>query len=399
MKIAMLAAEYPPKWGGIGVHAFNLSNALANDGHEVHVITRKEKDKPPAQPKGVKIHTVDWLKVPLWFILSYGKNALKKVEELSNEKFDVLHQHSPLIALKREWYDKINLPLVSTMHGTWYMERKSLEKEPLSALGVNDLAIRFFSRKFEKYEKLAIERSNKVITISNHCVMELEKFYSARREIELVPNGVDTTMFVPPTEEERHILRKKIIEKYKLPENAKMILYVGRFAGRKGIIYLVQSLAMLRKRYPNAFLIMMGKYGRYISKLEAEGNHLGVRNAMLFSIGLPMKELLEHYKACDVFALPSTYEGQGIVLLEAMSSGLPCVATNVGGIPDMFDGKNGLLVPLGDVQALSESIEKLITDEDYWYKVSKASRDTAVCKYDWSIIAKRVLDVYKKAIM
>ncbi|MEM2900196.1 MAG: glycosyltransferase, partial [Thermoplasmata archaeon] len=133
MKVAMLAAEYPPKWGGIGVHAFNLSNALANEGHEVHVITRKEKGKPPEQPKGVKIHTVDWLKVPLWFILSYGKNALKKVESLSNEKFEVLHQHSPLIALKENWYDKIKIPLVSTMHGTWYMERKSLEKEPISA--------------------------------------------------------------------------------------------------------------------------------------------------------------------------------------------------------------------------------------------------------------------------
>ncbi len=399
MKIAMLAAEYPPKWGGIGVHAFNLSTALANQGHEVHIITRKEKASPPTQPACVKVHTVPWAKLPLWFILSYGKSALRKLEELSSEKFDVVHQHSPLIALKGPWYDRIKCPLVSTMHGTWYMERKSVESEPLSALGVNDLAIRFFSKGFERYEKLALEKSARVITISNHCVMELEKFYGAKRKLDLVPNGVDTTMFVPPTDEERAALRKKILDKNKLPKDAKLILYVGRFAGRKGIIYLVHALARIKKEHPNAFLIMIGKYGRYISKLEAEGRRLGVRDRMIFAIGLPMKELIEHYQACDAFALPSTYEGQGIVLLEAMSSGLPCVATNVGGVPDMFDGTNGKLVELGDVPALADALEMLISDESYWRRMSRSSREVAVKKYDWTVIARRVAQVYENAMV
>ncbi|MEM3342591.1 MAG: glycosyltransferase family 4 protein [Thermoplasmata archaeon] len=424
LRIAMLAAEYPPKWGGIGVHAFNLSAALARRGHEVHVITRLEKKRPPAQ-EGVHLHFVNWLKAPLHFILSYGRNAVKKMEDImkSSGKFDIIHAHSPLIALEKEDFNRIRkscTPLIATMHGTWMMERLSVASEDIRHLGINDLAIRYFSDYYEEYEKAFLKESHQIITISNHCLKELETYGADFSKVNLIPNGINTKEFYP--EDTRHVILKYLGLDPEKEKNTVLLLYVGRYAARKGLAYLVKAMDIISKwkegrwstslgqdgthphgercdKIPDIRLIMIGKPGRYLTTLKSMISRMKDKSNIHLLTEVGFNTLRDMYRGCDIFVLPSTYEGQGIVIMEAMACKKPVIASDCGGIPDMVKhGENGLLVPVGDSKKLAASIVALARKPEARTRMGENNLKLCHEVYDWDIIAEKVEKVYYKAI-
>ena len=112
---------------------------------------------------------------------------------------------------------------------------------------------------------------------------------------------------------------------------------------------------------------------------------------------VPFDELIKIYANADIFVLPSYYEAQGIVLLEAMASGLPCVATNIGGIPEtVIDGKNGILVEPRNPMKLAQAILTLAEDEDLRLKYGRMGRKRVVEEYDWRKIASKTEKVYRR---
>jgi len=385
MRIAMLAAEYPPKWGGTATIAYYLSNALAEHKHEIHVITRQEKGKTP-NVKNVYVHPVKWLHAPLFFTLSYAKNAISKLNELGD--FDVVHAYFPLMSIKEKGFEKIKPPLISDMLGSWKGERNYIKNERFSSMDINDFAIRYLSQLFEKYERLALMKSDIIITLTDFCLKELNE-YGVKRNMLVVPGGVDTNMFRPIN------CAEEIKSRYDLSKDDNLILYAGRLVARKGLGDLLVALSRVVKKKKNTKIILVGR-GGLKNHLQKIALRLGISNNIIFTGQIPIDELIRHYAGADVFVLPSYYEGQGLVLLESMACGTPVIATRVGGIPEVVtDGENGLLVEPRKPEHLADAILKMIDDKELRIKLGKKGRETAVKKYDWKIIAEKMEKIYE----
>lgn len=370
MKIALITGEFPPKWGGIGSHCYNLANTLADFGHEIHVVTRKIRGDNPLLNKNIFLHLVKYIPLPVIFTKSTGENCIKYF--IKNIEADVVHLQYQMISVPEKYFKKIEKPTVSTFHGSWKGEREALKHASLKEMNINDFAVKYISSYFQKYELIGIENSDEKISITNFSVNELCSYTKgiSADDFHVIPNGVDTDTFSPGN---REIDGDKI-----------KILFVGRFAGRKGIYDLLKAFEIVNERRKDVELYLVGR-----GSLDIK-----MKNVRIFE-GIPVKDLVTMYANSDIFVLPSYYEAQGIVLLEAMASGLPCVATNVGGIPEtVIDGSNGILVEPRNPQKLAEALLMLIEDEKLRRKYGEEGRKRAVEHYDWKIIAKRTEKIY-----
>ena len=150
MHIAMLSAEFPPRWGGMGSTVFHLSAALVKRGHRVTVITRSGAGTPPPQ-EGVEVIEVWWAKIPMEFTRSYGRRAIIELERLNDrDPVDIVHLHCPMISWSKSQFRRCSnkvAPVVCSLHGSWLGERDGLmeaskARESAVWANVNDIAIR-----------------------------------------------------------------------------------------------------------------------------------------------------------------------------------------------------------------------------------------------------------------
>ena len=395
MRIVIISAEYPPVWGGIGSVTYYLSIALAELGNEITIITRYHKDRSYNLlnlHKNIKIEEVKCLKAPSFSSLFFGVSSIKKLLSL-NKKFDVIHLMYPLISLSKKVFNSIPFPIVSTMHGTWAGERMGLKGKKIKEFGINDFAIFFISPFFRKFEKIALKYSDALITVSNYCISEIREFYNYKNNnIFLISNGVDTRIFYPRS----NLL--KLYEKYDLPKLYKFIIFVGRFVARKGIFFLLGAFDKIVKEYKKVGLILVG-FGPLEKRIKKEIIKKNIVNKVYFFGKLTSNELAELFSLSTVCVLPSSYEGQGIVLLESMACGTPCIGTNVGGIPDVIkNNKNGFIIEYGNVDMLYSALNSLLQNDSLRERMGKIGREMVLKKYDWLKIATETIKVYKYAI-
>jgi glycosyltransferase involved in cell wall biosynthesis len=372
MKIGFITGEFPPKWGGIGSHCFNLANKLAERGHLIHLITRKIHGSLPKLHDNIHIHLVNYLPIPVFFTKSVGENCINYLIKKQID-VDLVHLQYQMISVSKSLFKKIKHPIVSTFHGSWLGERKSLEYSQFKDMNINDFAVRYISKYFQIYEEIGFRNSHERITISNASASELSSYSDdiSLKDFRIIPNGVDTETFYP------RISQRK--------DNEIRLLFVGRFAARKGIYDLLKAFKIITQKRDDVKLYLVGR-----GKLDTD-----IKNVKILS-NLSFDKLVETYSNSDIFVLPSYYEGQGIVLLEAMSSGLPCIATNVGGAPEtVIDGENGKIIEPKDHELLAKSLLKLIEDEGLRRKYGEEGRKIALEKYDWKLIAKKTENVYK----
>lgn len=396
MKIAILSPEYPPSWGGMGTHVYNLAKTLERLGHEVHVITRKEKStRPKEMGDNIFVYEVAWIPLPILFSTSFGKNAVSELIRLGNN-FDIVHIQCPYTSMTHKTIEKIDSPFVITMHGTWKGERDALRNESFRHLKKGDLALYLTWPFLEKYERIMLTESKAVITVSEHSAGELLSYMipqdMLKSKLKVIPNGVDTQSFKPMGESARQALR----EKYELDKNDLIILSVGRLAARKGFKDLLLAFKVVSQQVKNANLILVGS-GPLEATLKRLVVKLKISDRVIFAKGLAIEELKMHYAGTDLFVLPSYYEGQGIVFLEAMASGIPIVSTNISAIPETVrHGENGLLVKPGDSNELTDAIIPLLEDDELRIRMGKNGREIAVKEYDWNIIGGKVEEVYER---
>lgn len=168
--------------------------------------------------------------------------------------------------------------------------------------------------------------------------------------------------------------------------SGRVILTVGRWAAAeryKGVDDLIRATAQLRSRIPDLHLVAIGS-GDDLPRLEQLTHELGTREAVHFLQNLTKEQLGASYARADVFALPSTGEGFGFVFLEAMAFGKPAVAVAIGGPADLIEHEgNGLLVPPGDSQQLTESLARLLEDEPYRTKLGSRASRVVQTKYNF----------------
>jgi N-acetyl-alpha-D-glucosaminyl L-malate synthase BshA len=396
MKIAYISSEYPPKWGGVGNCTFFLANKAAKLGHDVHVITREHGMKIPKQHENISVHTVPWLKLPIFFTLSFGKQAVRKLIELGND-FDITHIHSNMALLPRSYYTKINSPIVSTLHGTWWGERSTLSVKNIIAPSVemlNDLAILTVSHMMDVYEDYAIELSNAVIVEGESECRDVGARGIANRYNRVIrlPPGVDVSSFKP--ENRNDSLRGK----YGVSPDEKLLLCVGRLAGRKGVDYVLEAAVKIKSENENFKLLIIGE-GPQWHKLHKQMNALGLSDHCKFLGKLPFDELEAFYATADIFIYHSLWEGYGLIVSEALASGTPCVATNVGGAPEMITyGKDGYYFDVGDTDSIAEHTLKLMNDDKLLQQMSNHARKSMVKRLSWQKIAEDTIKLYEEVI-
>jgi glycosyltransferase involved in cell wall biosynthesis len=230
-----------------------------------------------------------------------------------------------------------------------------------------------------RLHKKTIQKSARMITITN----QTKNLYSEsfdESNISVIPFGVDTDMFSPTQlEEEREECE---------------ILYAGSLYPLKGVRYLIQAIASVRKQGLKANLTIVGE-GQQKEALTALTRALGIEEHVKFEGFVPYSNMPSYYKRSDIFCFPTLGEPFGKAVIEAMACGKPVIATNVGGPAEIIqDEVDGLLVPPSNPEAIALQITRLIEDKNERRRLGERARETAVNRFSWSTIAEKYHQLY-----
>jgi len=177
-----------------------------------------------------------------------------------------------------------------------------------------------------------------------------------------------------------------------------VILFVGAIRKEKGLLNLSHAIPSIIKEFPQTSFVLIGKDWGFKKYLQQEGKRLGIENHINFLGSVKTSLLREALGCCDVFVNPSAYESFSIVLLEAMASGKPVVATNVGGIPHLVrNGKTGIIVNYGDPEGIADAIKKLLSNSELRRQMGENGVQLAK-KYDWEKIVSQLERLYEKVL-
>ncbi len=389
MNILQLCIRFPPAPGGAENHVYHISKELIGRGHDVQVFTSDlytevpfvRLDNPAPSYKGVPVKRFKSYslggEMHYVFIPSMMRALLK-------EETDIIHTHSYgyYQTTAGAFTKKLReMPLVITphFHPSWSMwggkRRKKLRK--------------FYDGMFGKS---VIGSVDIVICHSRNEKELLSNFSLPDEKIRIVPAGVDFKSFetIPSPDRFR--------EFYNI--NERIILYVGRLASNKGLKHLIDAMPNIISQFKDTTLVMIGEDEGQRKMLEERAEKLNIKDKVVFTGHITDDELFRSaYSACDVFVLPSEYEAFGLVLLEAMACEKPCVATNVGGVPEVLDeGKTGMLVEYGNSDKLAKAIIELLGDENKRKNMGRAGRERVKANFTWPNIVDQLERIYKDMV-
>lgn len=406
MHVCMLSAEYPPRWGGMGSTVYHLSAALAAKGHTVTVITRSGGGKPP-RVDGVTVAEVPWARIPMEFTRSYGRWALRALEKLhEREPVDVIHVHAPLLAWNEKQFKRARgiSPVITSLHGSWKGEARGLVLgsqfgEEGARWNVNDIAIRRFANHYAKFENIAINHSDICVANSVATRNDFETNYSPPNnwDCETILWGVDTGLYRPLhlDSEDDFVRSNELRKRYGADQETNLILAVGRLAARKGHTMLIRAFAKVVKESPDSHLLIVGR-GGLRSKLLRLARVLGINEHVSIESGMSFEELGECLSISDLVCYPSYYEGQGLVPLEAMAAGTPCLTFDLPPLTEMIDGEVGGLCEMSE-DSLAESMLSMLSSGELIAK-GAAGRRRVLDLFTLEGNADAFLAVYERAI-
>ena len=392
-KICFVSPEYWPLSGGTGSYVYYLTNELIKNGYSIYVISgsNQAKDIKVNQQLSVSFLTIP--KTPIVKSFLFAASAARKLTRLRNSNlFDLVHANLPLVP---SFAVPANLALISTVHSTWKGEAEAIRGEPYSRLNANEKFMVSFNWFLRIFEERMMERSRKLIAVSEFTRRELRQYYDIKEsKIRVIHNGVDTVKFQPAAD------KRKVKQEIGLAPDDITILQVGRLYARKGLFTLIESMPEVIKRFRNAKFVISGKgQSDEMKKLVAHAERLGVRNNIIFTGYTPDKKLPKLFQAADVFAFSTFYEHHPFAVLEAMSTGLSVVTTWVGGIPETIqDGKNGFTCQPFNAKQFSERILYLLEHSSDAAEMGSLARKTMVEHYDWNIAVKEAMAVYKEVL-
>lgn len=370
MKICVLYRSFFGESGGAGVNTYlrNLKKHLEVRGHQVYFIAsnvEENEEKRFYQSYALCIYPLRAFTGDLTFMFS----SLFKLIKLNNKyNFDVIYA-------------------VDTSGTLGYLIKKHLKK-PVVNHFIYPGQSRFYSvqnkiTNLKQYiwflpliplEKIALVGADKIITLTEDHKKEIVKHNHENGEkIVVIPNGVDTPKIMP-------IHRKT---------DGFFYLFVGRARKEKGIQELIKAFNLLKVNKKR--LVIVGEASDEVKRIY------GGKNIIFTGYISDRGTLGTIYQNSDVFVLPTYWEGQSVAVLEAMSYGLPVIATDIPGMRSLIETeKNGFLVPPWDATPLAEKMD-LITKRDY-KKMGEYSREKTEKEFSWSSVAERTVKVFEDAI-
>jgi glycosyltransferase involved in cell wall biosynthesis len=382
MRVAMLTALFPPSVGGIQTHTLRLSQKLAARGAQVVVLTRHHG----ALPRREWLEGVEVVRLGLGDAsreVATGTYLAGCLAELTRRRgqLDVLHAHQMLSPTTAGLAARalLGLPLLINPHACGAIGDVGLLRAARWAAGGWRLgAARRLAAGF--------------VCISSVIRQELEAVGVEAARLFHIPNGVDLERFRPAARAERSALRVQL----GLPAEDPLVVYAGRLAPEKGPDVLLAAWARVHRARPRARLAFLGN-GASEDALREEAARRGVAPSVVFAGAVD--NVPSWLRAADVFALPSRTEGLPVALLEAMASGVACVATRVGGTPEVLeDGRHGRLVASDDPEALAGGLLEALQSPvaEAW---GEAARERVAAHFSLDAVAERTLALYEQVAL
>lgn len=378
MRIAQVSATFPPYMAGTGNVCYHYAIELAKLGHEVTVFTSRYPDEEYMYPD---IITVKRFK-PLFRIgnAPFIPQLLREIKD-----FDIVHLHYPFFFGGEIIYfiKKLkNIPYVITYHND------------VSGEGIKGIYFKLYNKTVAKQ---IIYNASKIFALSEDYVRNSnlnEIFISKRKDIVILPNGVDTERFNPKLSS----YKEEILARYNLSPETPIILFVAALDAAhtfKGLPILLTAFSKIIEK-TDAYLIIVGDGELKLEYMKLARN-LGVSQRTIFAGKVPAEDLPKYYALSEFLVLPSTgIENFPLVVLEAMASGKPVIASSLPGVRRVVnDGIDGILVPPKDTEKLSEAIEYMLNNETIKKKMGKNARKKIEQKYSWKKIVEKLEKVYK----
>ena len=281
-------------------------------------------------------------------------------------------------------------PTVASLHGSWLGERDGLITarnvgEPAVFRNPNDLAILLTAKHYAKYEKSSASLAHVSVSNSNATQVDFIERYKMppNWNCKTIHWGVDTDLFSPLEDNEStKRAREKVRDRFGFNHDDPVLLAVGRLAARKGYSTLLRAFRIVIKEIPDAKLLMVGRGGMK-KNLYKYAEKWGFKPSIRIESSMDFDELSTVYNSCDLTVFPSYYEGQGLIPLESMSSGVPVIATNYGPIPEMVDDEVGSLFELGDEVDLAGKIIAELSQWDRLMEKGRKGRERVVDRFSF----------------
>jgi len=351
--------------GGITSYLFTLAKGLTKRGHSVHMASSGGNMEKEFLSAGVRIinlniRTKSELDPRIYLALKSLKQYIKE------NSIDIVHAQTRITQVMGSLLKKsTGQPFVSTCHG-------------------------FFKTRLSR--KLAPCWGDAVIAISSAVQHHLAAdFRVDQHKIHLIESGIDLNEFTPVDE----TMRTQHRNRFNLGKEP-IIGMIARLSDVKGPDILIEAMHGVLRHVPNAKLLLVGE-GKMEGELRTMVKRLELdEHVRFFSVVNHTREMLPLF---DIFAMPSRQEGLGLSIMEAQATGLPVIATRVGGIPSLIeDGKTGILIEPENSEALAEAIVKLFEDEDRLGMIGSAGRKFIQQNYSSDTMVDKTIALYQRLV-
>jgi glycogen(starch) synthase len=385
-RVLILSWEYPPLIeGGLARHVRKLAEQLvAVEDVEVHVLTRGD-ERMPAEDEldGVFVHRVreptrprDLGEFVTWVEHMNADMLAAGVELGDRFDFDLVHGHDWLVAVAGDHLaNRFRCPLVVTIHATEYGRHQGwVDTHPQSHI--------------HRVERWMANRADRVITCSHYMRGHVADIYGLEESrVTVIPNGIDPLDLQPVEDLDR--LRAQ----FAAPDQ-RLVVLVGRLVYEKGFQLALEALPGLVDRLGDVRFLVAGS-GTHEQELRRQATELGLDAHGTFLGWIGDDVLHSLYRIADLCVVPSIYEPFGLVALEAMASGCPCIVADTGGLREIVpeDERVGLRFNGGDAEHLAVMVERLLTDGALRERlVVEASEH--VLRFDWADVARQTSALY-----
>lgn len=359
MKIGIFTDSYKPYTSGVVTSISTFKEELTKLGHDIHIFAPNYPHYNEAEENVYRYFSIpsptnhDYtLAIPI----HPGMNLLVK-----NLQLDLIHVHSPFTMgrVGLRYARKFNLPLLFTYH-TRYEEY--VHYVPLAHDLAKEVTI--------KYSSHFCNNCDRLIAPSAEIKSIIEGF-DVKTPISVIPSGV-------PLEKYRGGEAGWLRRNYPIPEQNRILLFVGRLTQEKNLPFLIQSFKEVKTQIPETTLVIIAQ-GPMEEELKelVKSLDLLLDEDVIFTGVLPFESLVNAYYSADLFVFSSLTETQGLVLIEAMAAGLPVAAVRASGVQEMVDhGVNGLLTP-NDTSKLAAAVCRILSDKKLYRRLQTNARKKA----------------------
>ena len=363
-----------PTHGGSGVIASELAIGLAGKGHEIHIVSYAPPFRLRSFHANIFFHEVEVASYPLFKYPPYALGlATALVEIVEAHGLDLIHAHYAVphaasAYLAKQIVDLPRLKVITTLHGT-------------------DITLVGADQSFRRVVKFAIEQSDGVTAVSGYLRRRTAEEFDIRREIRVIPNFIDPLR----SAKDPGLCRREAFA----PGGEKILMHASNFRPVKRVGDVVRVFARVRESVPaKLILIGDGPERMFIKQLVKD---LRLNDDVIL---LGEQDYLEPLFFCaDLFLLPSEQESFGLTALEAMACGVPVIASDVGGLPEVIaDGETGFLSAVGEVGPMAEKAVALLRDPALHGRFSARARERAVRLFPAEAIIPQYEDFYREVL-